>query len=62
MILKADESSGAAEMSAIKEVGTLFEQDQPFVTVATWNDMWAQRVSSKYIDVEPTEQVEVARK
>lgn len=62
LILKADESSGAAEMSAIKEVGTLFEQDQPFVTVATWNDMWAQRVSSKYIDVEQTEQVEVARK
>jgi hypothetical protein len=30
--------------------------------VATWNDMWAQRVSSKYIDVEQTEQVEVARK
>jgi peptide/nickel transport system substrate-binding protein len=61
LITKADESSGAAEMAAIKAVGLLFEQDQPFVTVATWNDMWAQRVSSKFIDVEPTEQVEVAR-
>jgi peptide/nickel transport system substrate-binding protein len=61
VINKADESAGAAELGAIQEVGTLFDQDQPFVTVATWNDMWAQRVSSKFIDVEPTDQVEVAR-
>lgn len=61
LIKKADESSGATELAAIRAVGTLFEEDQPFVTVCTWNDMWAQRVSSKFIDVEPTEQVEIAR-
>lgn len=61
LILKADESSGATELAAVREVGSLFQQDQPFVTVATWNDLWAQRVSTKFIDVEPTEQVEVAR-
>lgn len=61
MIRKADESSGTSELSAIRQVGTLFEQDEPFVTVATWNDMWAQRVSNKFIDAEPTDQVEIAR-
>jgi peptide/nickel transport system substrate-binding protein len=61
LIRKADESSGTAELGAIRQVNTMFEQDQPFVTVATWNDMWAQRVSNKFNDVEPTEQVEVAR-
>jgi peptide/nickel transport system substrate-binding protein len=61
LILDADESSGASELAAIRQVGNLFEQDQPFLTVATWNDMWAQTVSNKFIDVEPTEQVEIAR-
>jgi peptide/nickel transport system substrate-binding protein len=61
LINKADESAGSSELSAIRGVGTLFDQEQPFVTVATWNDMWAQRVSSKFIDAEPTDQVEIAR-
>jgi hypothetical protein len=36
-------------------------QDMPYATVATFNDLWAQNASSKYIDVEVTDQVEVAR-
>lgn len=60
LVTKADESTGASEVSALHAITKLFLATQPFVTVATWNTMWAQRVPDKYIEVEPTDQVEVA--
>ena len=60
-IEKAREATGPDQAAALAAVNTLFDKDVPYATVATDNDLWAQRVSSKFIDVEPTDQVEVAR-
>jgi len=57
----ASQVTGPGKAAALAEINTLFMQDMPYATVATDNDLWAQRVSSKFIDVEPTDQVEVAR-
>ncbi len=60
-IEKAREATGAGQAAALAQINTLFDKDVPYATVATDNDLWVQRVSSKFIDVEPTDQVEVAR-
>jgi peptide/nickel transport system substrate-binding protein len=56
--LTADESGRAA---ALAEIDRLHQEDMPFVTVATYNDLWAQRVSSKFVSAERTDQIAVAR-
>jgi peptide/nickel transport system substrate-binding protein len=58
---QASQTTGAGKAAALAEINTLFMQDMPYATLATDNDLWSQRVSSKFIDVEPTDQVEVAR-
>ncbi len=60
-ITSASQVTGSGKAAALQEINRLFEQDMPYATIATDNDLWAQRVSSKFIDVEPTDQVEVAR-
>lgn len=60
-IQRASQVTGPGKAAALQEINTLFMQDMPYATVATDNDLWAQRVSSKFLDVEPTDQVEIAR-
>jgi peptide/nickel transport system substrate-binding protein len=60
-IQQARQTTGAGQAAALAEINTLFDKDVPYATIATDNDLWVQRVSSKFIDVEPTDQVEVAR-
>jgi ABC-type transport system substrate-binding protein len=59
-IQQARQTTGAGQAAALAEINTLFDKDVPYATIATDNDLWVQRVSSKFIDVEPTDQVEVA--
>jgi peptide/nickel transport system substrate-binding protein len=60
-IQRARQATGAGQAAALAQINTLFAKDMPYATVATDNDLWVQRVSSKFIDVEPTDQVEIAR-
>lgn len=60
-IQRASQVTGPGKAAALQAINQLFEKDMPYATVATDNDLWAQRVSTKFIDVEPTDQVEIAR-
>jgi peptide/nickel transport system substrate-binding protein len=60
-IQHAREATGTGQAAALAKINTLFAQDAPYATIATDNDLWSPRVSSKFLDVEPTDQVEVAR-
>jgi ABC-type transport system substrate-binding protein len=60
-VKRANTASAGAVKPALAKINRLFVKDQPYATLATFNDLWSWNVSSKYIDVEPTDQIEVAR-
>lgn len=61
-VAKARTATGASQPAALQAIDDLYQKDQPYAILETANAFSAQRVSSKYIDLEPTFQVEIARK
>lgn len=59
LVAQADESTGSARQTALREINVLFGQDQPFVPIADWLDVSASRLpqsilstgASNFVDV-----------